>query len=572
MYVRTSPGLAQVTPPRPLTEDEVMHIAKKMGDLWGDERGNIDVHAQRAIVRLSKNPLTAADAHTLLDAVKSRSLRGIFIENQKVPALRAQKFGTWYGKLIPAGEDAVVVMAPPGSTEPPLVAFHDGVKADLARLNPALVKASQSFHLWQTGQLVRCDSQLSPSVVVTNIFPPGFCNKPLQTPTPEPPTATPELSTLGQHVLIPFWVIAHRMGDLNDVQRALKAGANALECDVRWDNDHFVVRHDKDLPLGPFDRPFDFIKWLKGVRRLALTNPSLSLIIFDYKEPENGRVDLMLHQIRTYLTSNKDTTPLNILISTAKFKYSGALEPIFKDLAPHEGVAIDEEHSIEPQQIAQYFDKRFRDLRVRNRNQAYANGISMPFPENLGRMDVRKRVMDAIALKSLEGKIKFVYVWNLNRSFSVAQYLSTGVDGVFVNDPKVALDALNQARFRDRYRLARREDRVFQPQSIPAYVLTVKTGDRPHAGTDATIDFRLVGEQGHITSTRIKAVQGLFERGSVHTITLRGKDVGRPTRLIAAHDASGIAPDWFLETIKVQKTGDPQTITFRFNRWIRGRK
>src|SRR5206468_8562921 len=91
------------------------------------------------------NPLTAADAHALLDAVKSRELRGIFIENQKVPALRAQKLGTWYGKLIPPGEDAVVVPASAGSSESPLIAFRDRVKANSTRLDPALVMASRKL-------------------------------------------------------------------------------------------------------------------------------------------------------------------------------------------------------------------------------------------------------------------------------------------------------------------------------------------------------------------------------------------------------------------------------------------
>lgn len=155
MYMRTNMALGQVTfpdsraplnpPPRPLTEREVMLVAKSAGDLWGDKLGNIDVFAQKAIVRLSNNPWTAADAHELLDAVRSRELRGIFIENQKVPALRAQKLGTWYGKLIPAGEDAVVVPAPIGSTEPPLIAFRDSIKTNPARLDPALVKVRRKL-------------------------------------------------------------------------------------------------------------------------------------------------------------------------------------------------------------------------------------------------------------------------------------------------------------------------------------------------------------------------------------------------------------------------------------------
>jgi hypothetical protein len=133
-----------------------MLVAKSAGDLWGDELGNIDVFAQKAIVRLSRNHLTSPDAHTMLDAVKSRELRGIFIENQKVPALRAQKLGTWYGKLIPTGEDAVIVPAPTGSTEPPLIAFRDSVKTNATRLDAALLKAWSTYKLGLATREPRC--------------------------------------------------------------------------------------------------------------------------------------------------------------------------------------------------------------------------------------------------------------------------------------------------------------------------------------------------------------------------------------------------------------------------------
>jgi hypothetical protein len=55
----------------------------------GDKLGNIDVYAQRSIVRLSRNPATAEDAHALLDGVRTRALRGIFIENRRPRAARA---------------------------------------------------------------------------------------------------------------------------------------------------------------------------------------------------------------------------------------------------------------------------------------------------------------------------------------------------------------------------------------------------------------------------------------------------------------------------------------------------
>jgi hypothetical protein len=524
----------------------------------------IDVRAKFALQRIrDKKPHMREDALRLIRTINGGQLAGIYGDDLAAAVEVARKLGTERWLLVPKTEDAVLVLEPTSPlTTPPTIIFRGDtpdISKDPDRLDLALQKASRSFHVWQLNQLGACSGNAAP---VQNIVPARFCNK-----TPPKPKATPtdgSTTTLGQRVLIPFWVIAHRTNDLNDVQRAMKAGANGLECDVRWDNDHFVVRHDVGI-LGPFDRPFDFIKWLKGVRGLARMNPRLSLVIFDYKEPEKGRVDLMLRQIRAHLTSEKDAVPISVIISVAKWNDRRALEPIFKDLAPHEGVAIDEDAP--PQRTSAYFYERFRELGARNRNHAYGTGVFIGGPEG----NVRKWVMNGVALKGLERRIKFVYVWTLNRPLSVAQYLWIGVDGVFVNDPQIALHVLNRPSFRARYRLAGREDRVFQSPHISTYVLTVKTGNRPNAGTDATIDFHLIGEQGHVTSTRISAHKpGLFERGSTALVTLRGKDVGRPTRLRVTHDGVGIAPDWFLETIKVQKAGDPNPHTFRFNRWIRG--
>jgi len=372
------------------------------------------------------------------------------------------------------------------------------------------------------------------------------------------PTWYPSLQGIsGQRVRIPLWIIAHRKNNLSDVRTALAEGANALECDLRWDGRRFVVQHDRS------ERPFDFIQWLLGVRGLRTQYPNLSLVIFDYKEPENERVKLIMGQIREHLTSSQDRMPLDILISLGDWNSRQILEPLFKNLAPHEGVAIDQD--VTPQQSSQYFDDRFRELGVRNRNQAYGNGRLVIGREG----NRRKQIMDAVALKSLEEKIKFVYVWTLGQRDSVAEYLNIGVDAVFVNNPQIALDVVNRTPFLDRYRLAGRTDRVFQPPSIPAYVLTVRTGDRRHAGTDANLTFRLVGEGGHEASTRINTFKpGLFERGSIDLVTLRGMEIGRPVRLIVSRNRSGNAPGWFLETIEVRRPGDTGRYTFRFNHLI----
>lgn len=201
MHLQASHGLGQIPFPeretsygpallRPLTEREVMLVAKSVGAAWGDRFGNIDVFAQRAIVRLSRSPATAADAHGLLDGVKSRALRGIFIENQKVPALRAQKLGTWYGKLIPPGKDAVLVAGPPGSSSPPLIAFRDSIKRNPVRLDPALVSAWRTFEPFgQAGQVcATCGGHHEPRCGKRSLRPDeeAMVRRFLDSPSPDP--------------------------------------------------------------------------------------------------------------------------------------------------------------------------------------------------------------------------------------------------------------------------------------------------------------------------------------------------------------------------------------------------
>jgi hypothetical protein len=89
-----------------------------------DER--IDVAAQYALMRMFKgDPTERVDASNILSAVKSGALGGIYQEDQRVPALRAQSLGTWWGTILPkpAGGISVdgVCMLEPREKPPILV-------------------------------------------------------------------------------------------------------------------------------------------------------------------------------------------------------------------------------------------------------------------------------------------------------------------------------------------------------------------------------------------------------------------------------------------------------------------
>ena len=97
----------------------------------------IDVSAQRALLRLVDGDAPSRrDGLAMFAAVKGQRLAGIYQQDQKVPALRAQKLGKGWWQLIPAGAGAICVRQPTG--ELPLIVFQKGLASDVPRLAVAL--------------------------------------------------------------------------------------------------------------------------------------------------------------------------------------------------------------------------------------------------------------------------------------------------------------------------------------------------------------------------------------------------------------------------------------------------
>jgi hypothetical protein len=93
----------------------------------------IDVAAQRALLRMVKSDQASRrDGLAMFAAIKAGRLAGIYQEDQKVPALRAQKLGKGWWQLIPQGARAICVTQP--GTQPPLIAFKKVLAADIPGL------------------------------------------------------------------------------------------------------------------------------------------------------------------------------------------------------------------------------------------------------------------------------------------------------------------------------------------------------------------------------------------------------------------------------------------------------
>jgi hypothetical protein len=168
----------------------------------------ISVPAQHALVRLSKNPVTSADAVGMVEEVKAGRLGGIFCVNWKTPAQRAVRFGKSWWTIIPPSEDAVLMLDPDGPPgAPPLIAIRReldpdcGLRKDEKRfpaspgkLDAALMSAWAAYRLWRSGELRPCGPD-GPIGTIPNVVPTSLCRLSVPPIPPVPPICTGALAT-----------------------------------------------------------------------------------------------------------------------------------------------------------------------------------------------------------------------------------------------------------------------------------------------------------------------------------------------------------------------------------------
>jgi glycerophosphoryl diester phosphodiesterase len=354
----------------------------------------------------------------------------------------------------------------------------------------------------------------------------------------------------------PFYIIAHRVNDTVSISRVITEGANAIECDVRHVDGRFIVSHN-----WPDLNPVDLEAYLQSIAATARNNNRLALVIFDCKENSPTLAVPFLEAIRNHLTNQ---ISLNVLISIASYDDRQFLASLAGQLSAREAVAIDQDD--DPARVSGFF----QGLRIQNH--AYGNGIAAVLWENPFAPNVPPSIMEAIAHKALRRGIRFVYVWTLDDKGSMRDYLRMGVDGIMTNDVNDLVEVIGESEFQAKVKFAARSHKPFDQSTLPAYVLTLRTGIRGSAGTDSNLRFNLVGERGTI-STRINAKPtGLFEQGQTNRVTLIGEDVGTLQKLTISRDSAGNAPGWFLWDVVIQSADSPhrdrQLGKLNFHQWI----
>jgi hypothetical protein len=245
----------------------------------------------------------------------------------------------------------------------------------------------------------------------------------------------------------PFYLIAHHCNAPDEIGEALANGANAIECDIKYDkdSDSWKVHHGApDAYPGPTP-PTDISAWLAGAKKAAQDyGKQFALIIFDNK----SAVDFKTHGYQKFLDAVRAALPndLNLLFSTGSYDERDDLELIYKQLRPNEGVAIDQDN--DPRRVQDYFNQSGVS------HFWYGNGIATFGPDPFGH--TWSSLNQATGMRDQAQGIKKAYVWTLANEESIANYLSIAhVDGIMMNrttlrEAKKIINAAWDARLADR--------------------------------------------------------------------------------------------------------------------------
>ncbi|CAL1540467.1 unnamed protein product [Lymnaea stagnalis] len=101
------------------------------------------------------------------------------------------------------------------------------------------------------------------------------------------------------------------------------------------------------------------------------------------------------------------------------------------------------------------------------------------------------------------------------------------------------------------------------------YKVTVYTGKKFGAGTDANVTITMFGELGDSGEKKLrKSRVNCFETNSVDEFTLECPKLGRLDRVRIGHDNTGPSPGWYLEKIIIDDLESSTVYVFPCQRWL----
>ncbi|XP_050409617.1 lipoxygenase homology domain-containing protein 1 [Patella vulgata] len=100
------------------------------------------------------------------------------------------------------------------------------------------------------------------------------------------------------------------------------------------------------------------------------------------------------------------------------------------------------------------------------------------------------------------------------------------------------------------------------------YKVTVFTGNKKGAGTDANVYIILFGEFGDSGEKKLTSRKNNFERNNADEFFIECPKLGRLEKVRIGHDDSGFGPGWFLEKVIVDDIAVSKVYEFPCQRWL----
>ncbi|XP_056680371.1 lipoxygenase homology domain-containing protein 1 [Monodelphis domestica] len=104
------------------------------------------------------------------------------------------------------------------------------------------------------------------------------------------------------------------------------------------------------------------------------------------------------------------------------------------------------------------------------------------------------------------------------------------------------------------------------------YSVTVKTGDKKRAGTDANVFLTLFGEDDDTGTILLKSSKSSnkdkFERGSIEIFTVDAFFLGELKKIRIGHDNTGKSPGWFVDWVEIDIPSLGKCLTFPCGQWL----
>jgi hypothetical protein len=132
------------------------------------------------------------------------------------------------------------------------------------------------------------------------------------------------------------------------------------------------------------------------------------------------------------------------------------------------------------------------------------------------------------------------------------------------------LQILHDEHFAGMYELADSGDNPYNALPTPRYLLTIKTRDKHHAGTDVPVKFTLEGSEGILESTLDCDFKDVMERDETDFLTLEGQEIGNIISLTIEELDSSINSGWLPEFIKLESNLLPAPLIFHYqdDEWL----